>query len=185
MQCLRGALPRVGRDLGRASSVASTSSCSSARPLTARHVPNGENLGSGLRGKTSSENRAIGGAAGHRRIELVFLSVGEPCRTAAARPRPVCVARLTGFLGPDGAFSSTRGSLRHPALVDVPSVQPVSALATRLRGWRSCGPEFRRTGRQSHGFENLLDGVLGLDHSDEAERGFAARADGVDLKRPF
>ena len=122
---------------------------------------------------------------GHRRIELVFLSVGEPCRTAAARPRPVCVARLTGFLGPDGAFSSTRGSLRHPALVDVPSVQPVSALATRLRGWRSCGPEFRRTGRQSHGFENLLDGVLGLDHGDEAERGFAARADGVDLERLF
>jgi hypothetical protein len=26
---------------------------------------------------------------------------------------------LTGFLGPDGAFSNTRGSLLHPALVDV------------------------------------------------------------------
>jgi hypothetical protein len=39
----------------------------------------------------------------------------------------VCAARLTGFLGPDEAFSSTRGSLLHPALVDVASVQPVSA----------------------------------------------------------
>jgi hypothetical protein len=123
--------------------------------------------------------------SGHRRIESFFLSVGEPCWTDQRGPDRVGAARFTGFLGPDGAFSSTRGSLLHPALVDVPSVQPVSALATRLRGWRSCRPEFRRTGRQSHGFENLLDGVLRLDHSDEAERGVAARADGVDLERPF
>jgi hypothetical protein len=49
----------------------------------------------------------------------------------------VGAARLTGFLGPDAALSSTRGSRLHPALVDVPSVQPVSSLATRLRGRRS------------------------------------------------
>jgi hypothetical protein len=33
--------------------------------------------------------------------------------------------------------------------------------------------------------ENLLDGVLGLDHGDEAERGLAARADRVDIERLF
>ena len=43
-------------------------------------------------------------------------------------------------------LARSQGSLLHPAVVDVPSVQPVSALATRLRGRRSCGPEFGRTG---------------------------------------
>src|ERR1017187_666045 len=53
---------------------------------------------------------------------------------------------LTGFLGPDGAFSITHGSLLHSALVDVPSVQPASTLAARLRRRRSCGPEYGRLG---------------------------------------
>jgi hypothetical protein len=38
-----------------------------------------------------------------------------------------------------------RDSLLHAALVDVPSVQ-VIAVTTRLRGRRSCGPEFWRLG---------------------------------------
>jgi len=97
----------------------------------------------------------------------------------------VCAAHLTGFLEPDGAFSSTRGSLLHLALVDVLSVQPVSSLATRLRGRRSCGPELGCLGGQVHGRQDLLDSVLGLDHGEEAQRGFAARADGVDLERLF
>jgi hypothetical protein len=33
-----------------------------------------------------------------------------------------------GLWGLTGAFSGTQGNLRHPALVDVPSVQQVSAL---------------------------------------------------------
>jgi hypothetical protein len=48
-----------------------------------------------------------------------------------------------------GRLSGSRRAV-YRALVDVPSVQPVSALATGFRGRRSCGPEFGRTG-DGHG----------------------------------
>jgi hypothetical protein len=86
---------------------------------------------------------------GHRRIKGLFLSSENPAGPHQRDPDRVRVARLTGFLGPDEGLSNTRDSLLHPALVDVPSVQPVSALATRLRGWRAGAPEFGRLCGQS------------------------------------
>ena len=55
-------------------------------------------------------------------------------------------AQRGGFRVPGEAVWITQDSLLHAALVDVPSVQPVSALASRFRGRRSCGPGFGRLG---------------------------------------
>jgi hypothetical protein len=105
-------------------------------------------------------------------IQMGFLSVGEPYRTASVWPRSRLrsgVERVSGGLtGPDGALSKMRGSLLDPGLVDVPSVQPVSALASRLRGRRSWGPEFGRTDGQARGRQDLDDSVVGLEQRDEA-----------------
>jgi hypothetical protein len=74
-------------------------------------------------------------ALGHQSLDLNF-----PKRALGRFRLPrTCVARrprLRSLRGPDGAFSNTRGSQLHPALVEVPSVEPVSALATILRGRR-------------------------------------------------
>ena len=61
------------------------------------------------------------------------------------------------------------------------SVEPVT-LAARLRRGRSCGEGAGRLDGQAHGGQDLLDGVLGLDQSDEAKRAIAARAGRVDLE---
>ena len=85
-------------------------------------------------------------------IATIVASKGviERRRTLPGRSRsaPIMSAQRAspGFWGPTGAFSSTQGSLLHLAFVDVLSVEPVSTVATRFRGWRTCGPEFGRTG---------------------------------------
>jgi hypothetical protein len=69
----------------------------------------------------------------------------------------------------------TRSSLLDSALVDAPSVQPVSALTARFRGRRSCGIWFGRLCGQAHRGQDFLDGVVGLDQGYETQRAFAAR----------
>ena len=64
-------------------------------------------------------------------------------------------AQRGGFRVLGEAVWITQGSLLHRAPVDVASVQPVSALATRFlatgfRGLRSCGPEFGRPSPPGH-----------------------------------
>ena len=71
------------------------------------------------------------------------MSVREPCRPSSvlpgSRPRSAPGRHLPPFERPGEAVSNTQGSLLHPALVNAPSVQPVSALTARFRGRRSCG----------------------------------------------
>jgi hypothetical protein len=63
--------------------------------------------------------------------------IAFPRRAGAHRGGFCC-----GFWVLMGLPRDTRGSLLHPAVVDAPSVQPVSALTARCRGRRSCGIEF-------------------------------------------
>ena len=82
-----------------------------------------------------------------------FLNVGEPCLVALGRVRRVSATSIGSvprggravagvFWTLRGPYRDTQGSLLHPAVVDAPSVQPVSALTARCRGRRSCGIEF-------------------------------------------
>jgi hypothetical protein len=101
----------------------------------------------------------------------------------SSRPLGALGRVLLRFLGADGAVSNTQGSLLHPALVDAPSVQPVSVLTARFRGRRSCGIWFGGLGGQFHGRQDFPDGVLGLDQGNEAQRALAARTRDVNLER--
>ena len=90
---------------------------------------------------------AAGCAQGRERDHSSFEGVFERRRTLPERAMAsqrdldrVGAARRNGTMR--GAYRDTQGRLLHPAVVDAPSVQPVSALTARCRGRRSCGIEF-------------------------------------------